>query len=58
MDTNCTDSIQPQIDYDVIVEQKAEEVFRSMEPRVSPRQLKQLHESFEFARDAHKLPRS
>ena len=55
MDTNCTDSMQPQIDYDAIVEQKAEEVFRSMEPRVSPRQLNQLHESFEFARDAHKL---
>lgn len=44
-------------DYEPIVREAANRVFRSMEPRVSPRQLQQLHESFEFAHEAHKEQR-
>ena len=43
--------------YDAIVNEAAERVFRSMEPRVSLRQLQQLHDAFEFAREAHKEQR-
>lgn len=53
METATTDSNKT-IDYDVIVREAAEKVFISMEPRVSERQLKQLHDAFEFAREAHK----
>lgn len=40
--------------YDKIIAETADKVFRSMEPRVSPRQLKQLHDAYEFAYEAHK----
>lgn len=40
--------------YDTIIAETVEKVFRSMEPRVSPRQLKQLHDAYEFAYEAHK----
>lgn len=40
--------------YDTIIAETADKVFRSMEPRVSPRQLKQLHDAYEFANEAHK----
>ena len=40
--------------YDTIIAETADKVFRSMEPRVSPRQLKQLHDAYEFAYEAHK----
>ena len=53
MEMATTDSNKT-IDYDVIVREAAEKVFISMEPRVSERQLKQLHDAFEFAREAHK----
>lgn len=43
--------------YDLIVNEAAEKVFRSMKPRVSEKQLKQLHDAFEFAREAHKEQR-
>ena len=43
--------------YDTIIAETAEKVFRSMEPRVSPRQLKQLHDAYEFANEAHKEQR-
>lgn len=43
--------------YDTIIAETAEKVFRSMEPRVSPRQLKQLHDAYEFAYEAHKEQR-
>ncbi len=44
-------------DYDSIVKEAAERVFKSMEPRVSERQMKQLRDAFEFAREAHKEQR-
>lgn len=43
--------------YDTIIAETAEKVFQSMEPRVSPRQLKQLHDAYEFAYEAHKEQR-
>lgn len=43
--------------YDTIIAETADKVFRSMEPRVSPRQLKQLHDAYEFAYEAHKEQR-
>lgn len=43
--------------YDTIIAETADKVFRSMEPRVSPRQLKQLHDAYEFANEAHKEQR-
>lgn len=43
--------------YDTIIAETVEKVFRSMEPRVSPRQLKQLHDAYEFAYEAHKEQR-
>lgn len=43
--------------YDAIVEEAAQKVFDSMKPRVSERQMKQLHDAFEFAREAHKEQR-
>lgn len=42
-------------DYDVIVMEAAEKVFLSMKPRVSERQMQQLLDAFNFAREAHKL---
>lgn len=44
-------------DYDSIVKEAAERVFKSMEPRVSEHQMKQLRDAFEFAREAHKEQR-
>ena len=45
---------KPNINYDEIILQEAEKVFSSMKPRVSERQFKQLHDAFDFAREAHK----
>lgn len=44
-------------DYSAQVTEAAERVFRSMQPRVSERQMRQLREAFEFAREAHKQQR-
>lgn len=44
-------------DYTAIVNEAAEKVFKSMEPRVSPQQLQQLHDAFELAQEAHKEQR-
>lgn len=46
-----------QPDYDEMVSRAAEKVFCSMQPRVSPAQMDQLHRAFEFAREAHKKQR-
>ena len=46
-----------QKDYDGIVASAAEKVFVSMAPRVSPKQLQQLHDAYEFAHEAHKMQR-
>ncbi|NPD80928.1 bifunctional (p)ppGpp synthetase/guanosine-3',5'-bis(diphosphate) 3'-pyrophosphohydrolase [Prevotella sp. PINT] len=43
--------------YENMIIETAEKVFNSMEPRVSPRQLKQLHDAYEFAYNAHKEQR-
>jgi GTP pyrophosphokinase len=48
------DDKKPNINYDEIILQEAEKVFSSMKPRVSERQFKQLHDAFDFAREAHK----
>lgn len=45
------------INYDSIVKDAAEKVFKSMEPRVSPRQLQQLHDAYNLAYEAHKEQR-
>lgn len=42
---------------DFIIKEAAEKVFVSMEPRASERQIKQLHDAFEFAREAHSKQR-
>lgn len=42
---------------DEMIEEAAQKVFLSMRPRVSEKQCRQLHEAFEFAREAHKLQR-
>lgn len=39
--------------YDEIVQYEADRVFASMRPRVSDKQMVQLHEAFELARKAH-----
>lgn len=48
------DDKKSNINYDEIIQQAAEKVFVSMEPRVSERQLQQLHDAYDFAREAHK----
>lgn len=45
------------MDYDVIVNEAAEKVFASMEPRVYPDQLAELKKAFAFAKEAHKEQR-
>lgn len=40
-----------------MINEAAEKVFASMRPRVSEKQCKQLHDAFEFAREAHKEQR-
>ena len=49
------DDKKSNINYDEIIQQAAEKVFVSMEPRVSERQLQQLHDAYDFAREAHKV---
>lgn len=44
-------------DYEAQVKEAAEQVFKSMEPRVSPRQLELLHKAYELAHEAHKEQR-
>lgn len=45
------------IDYDMLITEAASLVFKSMEPRVSDRQMQQLHDAYEFAREAHSKQR-
>ena len=40
-------------DYTKLVEERAQEVFDAMAPRVSEQDLMRLKAAFEFARDAH-----
>ncbi|MDE6370429.1 MAG: HD domain-containing protein, partial [Duncaniella sp.] len=41
------------IDYDKIIDERAEEVFEAMKPRVTPEEMERLHQAFELARKAH-----
>ena len=50
MDTNISKQTP---DYETIISQAAQKVFDSMEPRVSPKQLQQLHDAFNLAYEAH-----
>lgn len=54
MDKN--ENISP-YDEEVMIRDAAQKVFDSMEPRVSSRQLQQLHDAFELALEAHKPQR-
>lgn len=49
--------ITPMPNEDEVIREAAERVFKSMEPRVSPRQLQQLHDAFNLAREAHSKQR-
>lgn len=48
-----TESIVIDVDFDKIIEQRSENVFKSMEPRVDAADMARLRDAFEMAREAH-----
>lgn len=43
-----------QVNYDVLINSRAEKVFEAMRPRVSDEDMHRIHAAFELAREAHK----